>query len=326
MNCLSKLALAMLLGLPLWAGCRAEVSRTSSSLKSVADVKITSGNGKVVEDAPAESAAPAVSNSGTQSAAPAAAPSAASTATTAPAPATASAAASSSAPAADVKTHDGPAKFMGRVTLAGAAPSLPLKLAKGAQTKDAICAENEVPDPRVVVSADGGLANVIVYMAKAPASDIPAAEGEGPSIDQKGCVFLPHVMVCRAGQPIKLLNSDPVAHNVNIQGLSDQFNQILGQGLSADFTFKRSSRLPVFTKCDIHGWMAAYILPLDHPWGAVTDANGNFEIPNLPDGDHEFVVWHEAVGYVERSVKVQVKQGQIVEKSFTVDVAKMKLN
>ena len=57
--------------------------------------------------------------------------------------------------------------------------------------------------------------------------------------------------------------------------------------------------------------MGAYILTLDHPFMAVTDESGRFSIPNLPVGKHEFVVWHERAGYLEKILPVTVAAGKV---------------
>lgn len=207
----------------------------------------------------------------------------------------------------------------------GTPPKLPPLLAKGAPSRDAICSEQQIPNQSVVVGPSGGLANVIVYMKRTPDSGVPEPSGDAVVLDQKGCTFLPHVAVCRSGQSIKLLNSDPVAHNVKIIGLNAQFNQTVQPNDPAgiDYTFNLPERVPAEIRCDFHGWMSAYALPLDHPWAAVTDENGNFEIQNLPDGEWEFVVWHEVPGYLERSVKIKAQKGQVVQKTFEVDASEL---
>ena len=79
--------------------------------------------------------------------------------------------------------------------------------------------------------------------------------------------------------------------------------------------------------CDFHSWMKAYHLPLDHPFGAVTDENGNFEIADLPVGDHEFVVWHESAQgqLVERKLKVAVQAGENPPLEIPYSVDKLQL-
>lgn len=227
---------------------------------------------------------------------------------------------------AKTSTIEGPAKFVGRVVVKGDAPSLAPLLAQGAPTKDAFCAETVVPNEKVVASEGGGLANVFIYMKKAP-KDVPAPEGEAPVLDQQGCVFKPHAFICRVGQPIKVINSDPVAHNVRITALSLTVNNILqpkdAEGIEVEYP--RAERLPVRTQCDIHPWMEQWHLPVDHPWAAVTGADGSFEISNLPEGEWDFVIWHESVGYIERSFEVKAAPNTLIEQTFEVaasDLAK----
>lgn len=72
---------------------------------------------------------------------------------------------------------------------------------------------------------------------------------------------------------------------------------------------KVAESLPTQIKCDIHPWMSAYVLVLDHPYAAVTDQYGKFKIENLPAGELEFRYWHERPGYVEKSVKIKIEAG-----------------
>jgi hypothetical protein len=67
--------------------------------------------------------------------------------------------------------------------------------------------------------------------------------------------------------------------------------------------------LPLKVTCDIHSWMNAYWVVTDHPYAAVSDADGKFKIENLPAGEHTFRVWHERQGYLNREYKVTVKAG-----------------
>ena len=73
--------------------------------------------------------------------------------------------------------------------------------------------------------------------------------------------------------------------------------------------------LPIQVKCDLHNWMLAYWLVLDHPYSAITQADGSFEIQNLPAGTHKFRVWHERVGYLERKLSVEIQDGETTELS-----------
>jgi hypothetical protein len=77
--------------------------------------------------------------------------------------------------------------------------------------------------------------------------------------------------------------------------------------------FKTGESLPAEIRCDIHPWMKGYWMIVDHPYAAVTAADGSFSIPKLPAGMHEFRVWHEGPGYIEKSLKVKVANGKVSE-------------
>lgn len=237
-------------------------------------------------------------------------------------PATASTQPSSAAPAT---TGTEFARFTGRVTVDGVAPQLPpLVQAGDPSVKDPVCVESAIPNESVIVGADGGLADVFVYAKRVPDGvEVPDPPAEAAELDQKGCRFLPQAMVFRVDQPLELLNSDPVAHNVRTSGFVLQMNSIVAPGKSDTVVYERAERVPVRTKCDIHTWMESYHLPLDHPWAAVSGEDGTFVIDDLPAGDWEFIVWHGKAGYVERSVKFSAAEGQVIERSFSVPASEL---
>ncbi len=212
----------------------------------------------------------------------------------------------------------GPGIFSGRVVLTGAVPGLSPLIAKGADVKDAsVCAAEEVPDERLVLGADNGVANVFVSIVKAPKGSPNATVSDEPMIfDQKNCRFLPHCMVVPVGQTIKVLSADDVAHNTHT---NPNRNTAVSTLVAAndregnlELVYKSSEREPFRVTCDFHGWMIAWHFPVDHPYVALTDADGNFEIPELPAGDHVFMVWHEAAKgkFIDRKLKVSIKPGE----------------
>ncbi len=120
---------------------------------------------------------------------------------------------------------------------------------------------------------------------------------ESVVFDQKECVFLTHVMPVSVGQPIQIKNSDPTGHNTKIEGRANTFNQTIPAGGAIPFTPQREETAPAPITCSIHPWMSAYLLPRKNGYVAVTDAEGRFEIANLPAGEPiEFQVWHESGG------------------------------
>jgi plastocyanin len=118
-------------------------------------------------------------------------------------------------------------------------------------------------------------------------------------LDNKGCMFEPHVVVLRTGQPLLLKNSDSVAHNTKADLLkNDSFNDLIPANADmekAGLTKEESLPLPV--SCSIHPWMTGVLLIRDNPYTAVSAADGTFEIKDLPAGEPiEFQFWQEKVG------------------------------
>lgn len=176
------------------------------------------------------------------------------------------------------------------------------------------CTESPIVDESLVVSSDNnGIANIAVYLRRAPkgvpANAQPQAEAV-PVQDQKGCRFIPRMLVFQAGQTPLVKSNDSVAHNVRGALLkNDDFNFTVGGVNRTGIPIKgidRADILPMPIKCDIHPYMTAYWLVVDHPYTAVTDADGKFKITGLPAGKHKFRVWHERSGYLEKSIEFEI--------------------
>lgn len=226
-----------------------------------------------------------------------------------------------------------PGSFRGRVVLSGSQSSLPPLISKGADVKDKeVCAAVDVPDDRLVLGQDGGVANVFVYLAKAPKGgkklEVP---DEAFTFDQKYCRFFPHCSVIPTGQVIRVLSDDPVAHNTHTY---PERNQSVNSGVAPGdregkltYTFNRAEAKPVTVKCDYHTWMTAYQLPIDHPYGAVSGDDGSFLIEELPPGKHNFIVWHEAVdgNFIERKLVVDIRSGETTELQIDLSSSRLRL-
>lgn len=227
----------------------------------------------------------------------------------------------------------GPGTFSGQVKLVGTAPTLGLLVAKGANVKDAeVCAAVDVADERLVVSPNGGVANVFIWMKSAPKGGTPlAASEEAVIFDQKNCQFLPHAMIIPVKRTVKVLSDDAVAHNTHTYPAK---NDALNQGVQPNdregklsFQYKKAESVPVSVTCDFHAWMKAWHLPVDHPYAAVSDAEGNFSISDLPAGKHTFLVWHESVNgnFIERKLEVTIKPGETTTQEIPLAVDRLKL-
>lgn len=196
-----------------------------------------------------------------------------------------------------------------------------------------VCAKNApiVSERLVVDGATKGVKNVFVYLLR-PSAVNPdakkAAEAAKPEFDQKGCVYIPHALAVMAGVPVLVKSSDPTSHNVNFQLRNLTQNPVLQPGSKVEITPQSPERNPGLVSCSIHPWMQAYWMVVDHPYFAITDEKGNFEIKNVPAGTQKVVVWQEAVGAVTPSSgeDVTIAANGDTTKSFTIDPSKVKGN
>jgi hypothetical protein len=143
-----------------------------------------------------------------------------------------------------------------------------------------------------ILSDNGQLANVLVCI-----KDVPYDGGtpkESAVMDQKGCVYSPHVFGIMKDQELIIKNSDPTMHNIHSMAkVNRQFNFAMPKVVKEKkVTFKKTED-PFYIKCDVHPWMKAWTTVVDHPYFAVSDTNGNYEIVGIPAGDYEVVFWHE---------------------------------
>jgi hypothetical protein len=124
--------------------------------------------------------------------------------------------------------------------------------------------------------------------------DLEKAKDEKVEIDQPCCMFEPHGLAIRKGTVVVAKNSSGFPHNVDWTGLKPQQgnNTLIPAGGKMELNIK-PSEYPINVKCGIHPWMKGWIRVFDHPYFAVTDADGNFEIKNAPVGKFRIVVWHE---------------------------------
>lgn len=174
-------------------------------------------------------------------------------------------------------------------------------------TKDKDTCGGPRKDPLVVVGANGEVMDVVVQLKEVKSGKAWSAPAKPVALNQKGCVFSPHVQVI-AGGNFDIINSDPVLHNTHgYYGKNTAFNVALPV---QDGKVTRPLRRPgvVRVDCDAHGWMEAWVIVADNPYYAQTGADGSFTIGDVPPGSYTMVVWQEHTGVVEMPVTVKAKE------------------
>jgi plastocyanin len=187
------------------------------------------------------------------------------------------------------------ANVTGRVTLEGPLPkNAPIKMSGDPacmrEHKDGLTFET-------FVSENGGLGNVFVYVKDGLGNYFFDTPSEPVKLDQKGCMYKPHVFGVQVGQNVEFVNSDPTLHTVHALGNTNpEFNFSQPIQTQKDTKYFSQPEIMVRFKCDIHAWMSAYAGVLEHPYFAVTKAGGSFELKNVPAGTYTIEAWHEKLG------------------------------
>ena len=158
-----------------------------------------------------------------------------------------------------------------------------------------------------VMDDKNNLANVIVYLKNV---DYKGSVTKTQAIlDQKGCVYTPHVMGVMKGQEILIKNSDATLHNIHgLPKVNTEFNFAMPKVLKEKKMTLVKSEEAFKVKCDVHPWMSAYVQVFDHPYFAVTSKDGSYKIDNIPAGTYEVVAWQEK--FKDKTVSHQVTDGE----------------
>lgn len=176
---------------------------------------------------------------------------------------------------------------------------------------------------------DVTLGNVLVYVSKGLEGKKFPVPKTPVILDQKDCVYNPHVVAVRTGQQLKILNSDNTLHNVFCAPTNNKaFNDGMPvKGMELDKVFSKGE-LKVNLKCAVHPWMSAYVHVVDHPFFALSSpTDGSFTINGLPAGEYELSVMHEVQlasgrGFQPAKASISVKVGggekKAVDFSYTI--------
>ncbi len=176
--------------------------------------------------------------------------------------------------------------------------------------------ENPENHNRRAIVTNGKLKNGFVYLKEGVTGTYPP-----PStpviLDQHSCSYLPRVLGMQVGQPLEIRNSDSFLHNVHSKSKnSANFNIGMPmKGMKQQRTFDHPEVM-VIMRCDVHGWMMAFIGVLPHPYFAVSGDDGSFQISNVPAGTYTVEAWHELFGTQSKSLTLSANHPGALEFIF----------
>ncbi len=224
------------------------------------------------------------------------------------------------APAADAKPAPDLSQagsVSGMVSFGGDTP----KNARLRMDADPVCVKEHsgiVRSQDVLIGDGGALINTFVWVKSGLEQYGFDTPSDPVTLDQKGCIYTPHVLGIQTRQKLHVLNSDGTTHNVHpLPRNNREWNQSQrAKGKPLVRSFPRAEvMIPV--KCNVHPWMKAYIGVVPHPYYAVTGTDGAFSIENLPPGDYVIEAWHEKFGVQEQQVTVQASEAKEVSFEFS---------
>jgi len=168
----------------------------------------------------------------------------------------------------------------------------------------------------IVTDTNGGLENVVVFIADGLGDRTFDPPTQPAVIEQKGCMYRPHVVAVRANQKLDVVNSDPTTHNIHpLPTNNREWNKAEPPGSTVEDSFAREE-IAIPLKCDVHPWMRSYVAVFKHPNFAVTRKGGGFDLANLPPGTYTIEAWHEKLGTAIQKITLGGNETKTVEFVF----------
>ncbi len=173
----------------------------------------------------------------------------------------------------------------------------------------AFCGNKNLIDETLIVNPkNNGIKNVVVYIYTGRGGvKIPPAQppGNTRTLAYQDCRFEPHILTMQAGDTLKIINRDPVGHNANVNLFRNgPRSPMIPPSNDQEIRLDKAEPAPMPVECNIHPWMKAYVVILDHPYVGVSNEDGDLLIKDLPEENLTFRIFIEAAKSALTSVKV----------------------
>jgi hypothetical protein len=202
--------------------------------------------------------------------------------------------------------QEGHGTIKGRLVWGGdAVPTEAASQPAGKAENDPALCDKDARHPKHDLEIDPktkGIRYAIAYLVRPKGANpeaLKALLANHPKVvmDQKNCDFIPASIAITKNQKVVFKSSDNTPHNVNVNSLKNVgFNESVAPHTQIEKSFIADNR-PIKVDCNIHNWMHGHIMVFDHPFFAVTDKDGSFEIKGVPAGTQNVVIWQEKAGF-----------------------------
>jgi len=228
-----------------------------------------------------------------------------------------SAGADSVAPADTFLSPNKKGTISGKISYPGKAPK-PQKVMVVKDVK--VCAKVDHFDERLVVDEENGIKDVVVWLEKVEGGKSIDSLGQEFILDQKVCAYKPHVLIVPVNTPVKILNNDKILHNIHTYCAKNKPVNLAQPRFKKTIrmTFKQPEKVQV--RCDVHGWMSAWIVVVEHAYYTVTDEKGEYSLDGIPPGGYTLKFWQESLG--ERDSEVTIEEGTDIELNYVFELTK----
>jgi hypothetical protein len=162
----------------------------------------------------------------------------------------------------------------------------------------------------VIADSKGNLQDVVVFVAEGLGDRTFDSPTQPVVVEQKGCMYMPHVLAVRANQPLHVVNDDPTSHNIHPTPTNNrEWNKAEPPGSSLDESFAREE-IAIPVRCNVHPWMHGYVAVFKHPFFAVTGKDCSFDLSGLPPGTYTLKAWHEKLGTSTQTITIGANENR----------------